>query len=52
MIRKIIDKKYLQRVINTSQRIEGYTEVSKEVKNKAKSLREKYGIKVSVKSYK
>lgn len=49
MKKKISDKTYLQKVIHTTQRIEGYMEPSPEVKEKAESLRKKYGIKVSVK---
>jgi hypothetical protein len=47
MLKKTLDKKYLQRVVNTTQRIEGYSEASKKVKDEAKMLREKYGIKIS-----
>ena len=49
MSKSPIDEKYLQKIIETTQRIEGYTKASKEVVNKVQILRKKYGIKVSVK---
>jgi len=49
MSKSPIDEKYLQKIIETTQRIEGYTKASKEVVNKVRVLRKKYGIKVSVK---
>jgi hypothetical protein len=44
-----IDEKYLQKIIETTQRIEGYTKAGKEVVSKVQILRKKYGIKVSAK---
>jgi len=43
-----IDKKIIQKVVNVSQAIEGYNENNKSVIQEVKSIREKYGIKVSV----
>jgi hypothetical protein len=42
-----IDEKTLKKVIATTQAIEGYAEVSDEVKQKVKELKAKHGIKVS-----
>jgi hypothetical protein len=42
-------RKDLEKVIKTTQSIEGYNEASKETIKEAKSIREKYGIKVSSK---
>ena len=39
----------LPKIISTTQRIEGYSEAPEQVVQKAKALREKYGIKVSAK---
>lgn len=44
-----IDQKYLKKIVNTTQSIEGYGTASKDVIKKVKSLRKKYGIKVSIK---
>ncbi|MGB5917567.1 hypothetical protein [Arcobacter sp.] len=49
MTKRILDKENLKKVIETTQNIEGYKEPSKKVKDEAKIVREKYGIKVSAK---
>jgi hypothetical protein len=49
MRKKPIDEKYLQKIIDTTQNIEGYTKSSKDVIKKVQLLIKKYGIKVSVK---
>jgi hypothetical protein len=49
MTKKILNKDVLKRVIKTTQRIEGYSESSKEILMETKTIREKYGIKVSIK---
>jgi hypothetical protein len=49
MSKSPIDEKYLQKIVETTQSIEGYTKASKEAVKKVKILREKYGIKVSAK---
>ncbi len=49
MSKNPVDQKYLKKIINTTQSIEGYEAASKGVVKKVKSLREKYGIKVSTK---
>ncbi len=43
------NKQRLTKIIRTSQSIEGYKEASIKVVNEVKSIREKYGIKVSSK---
>ncbi len=42
-----LDKKNLEKTIKTTQNIEGYKKPSKKIIQKAKSIREKYNIKVS-----
>jgi hypothetical protein len=42
-----LNKKDLEKIIKTTQNIEGYKEPSKEIIQKVKSIREKYNIKVS-----
>lgn len=49
MSKNPLDKKDLEKIIKTTQNIEGYKEPSKEIIQEAKSIREKYGIKVSTK---
>lgn len=49
MSKNPLDKKDLEKIIKTTQNIEGYKEPSKKVIEEAKSIREKYGIKVSPK---
>ncbi len=49
MSKSPIDEKYLQKIIETTQSIEGYTKASKDVIEKVQLLRKKHGIKVSVK---
>ncbi len=49
MSKSPIDEKYLQKIIATTQSIEGYAQASKDVIEKVQSLRKKHGIKVSVK---
>jgi len=44
-----IDEKYLQKIIETTQTIEGYKKASTDVIQKVQSIRKKYGIKVSAK---
>lgn len=46
MSKNPIHKKELQTIIKTTQNIEGYKEVSKEVRTEVMGLKEKYGIKV------
>ena len=46
MSKNPIRKKELKTIINTTQNIEGYKEVSKEVRIEVMGLKEKYGIKV------
>lgn len=46
-----LNKKYLEKIIKTTQNIEGYKEPSKETIQKAKSIKEKYNIKVSTKNF-
>lgn len=46
MSKNPIDSKELEKIINTTQNIEGYKEASSEVVKEVKQLREKYGIKV------
>ena len=36
MLKSTLDKKYLQKVVNTTQKIEGYSEASKKSKMKLK----------------
>ena len=47
MSKNPLDKKDLEKIIKTTQNIEGYKESSKEIIQKAKSIRRKYNIKVS-----
>jgi len=47
MSKNPINKKIIARVVRISQEIEGYTKPDTTVIQKAQSLREKYGIKVS-----
>ena len=49
MSKSPIDEKYLQKIIETTQNIEGYHKASKDVVKKVQSLRKKHGIKVSAK---
>ncbi len=49
MSKSPIDEKYLQKVIETTQNIEGYPKASKKIVKKVQNLRKKYGIQVSVK---
>lgn len=49
MSKNPLDKKDLEKIIKTTQNIEGYKKPSKEIIQKAKSIREKYNIKVSAK---
>jgi hypothetical protein len=49
MSKNPLNKKDLKKIIKTTQNIEGYKEPSKEIIQEAKSIREKYGIKVSTK---
>lgn len=42
-----LNKKDLEKIIKTTQNIEGYKEASKEIIQEAKSIKEKYDIKVS-----
>lgn len=51
MKKRTLDKNYLQKIIHTTQKIEGYGKASTEIKKKAQELREKYGIKISVKNH-
>ncbi|MEA3499107.1 MAG: hypothetical protein U9R16_08620 [Campylobacterota bacterium] len=46
MSKNPLDKKELEKIIKTTQNIEGYKEPSEQLKNEVKTLREKYGIKV------
>lgn len=46
MSKNPINSKELEKIIQTTQNIEGYKEASKEVVQEVKLLREKYGIKV------
>lgn len=46
MSKNPIDAKELDKIVNTTQNIEGYKEANKEVVKKVQKLREKYGIKV------
>lgn len=50
MSKKSLDKKDLEKIIKTTQNIEGYKEPSKEIIQEAKSIREKHNIKVSTKN--
>ncbi len=43
-----ITSQELKKVIKTTQNIEGYKQANAEIVKKVKSLRKKYGIKVSV----
>jgi hypothetical protein len=49
MTKKVLAKQNIKKTVDTTQRIEGYSEASKKVRDEAKFLREKYGIKVSTK---
>ena len=49
MCKNPIMQRELKKVIKTTQSIEGYKEAGSDVVKKVKSLREKYGIKVSAK---
>ncbi len=49
MSKSPIDEKYLEKVIDTTQNIEGYRKASADVVKKVQTIREKYGIKVSSK---
>ena len=49
MSKSPIDKKYLQKIIETTQSIKGYSKAGKEVVKKVQALRKKYGIKVEFK---
>ena len=49
MSKSPIDEKYLQKIIETTQNIEGYPKASKDVVKKVQNLRKRYGIKVSAK---
>ncbi|MFA5501854.1 MAG: hypothetical protein WC253_04365 [Sulfurovaceae bacterium] len=49
MSKNPINRTILKRTIKTTQAIEGYKEADSQIVKKAKMLREKYGIKVSVK---
>jgi len=46
MSKNPLDKKELEKIIKTTQNIEGYKEPSKELIEQVKTLREKHGIKV------
>ena len=50
MSKNPIDKKELEKIIKTTQNIEGYKEPTKEVIEEVRRLREKYGIKVQKRS--
>ena len=47
MSKNPISKTTILKTIRTTQAIEGYQEANKEIRQKAKLLMEKYGIKVS-----
>lgn len=49
MSKNPINKTILSKTIKTTQSIEGYKEADKQTIEKAKMLRERYGIKVSAK---
>jgi hypothetical protein len=49
MRKKSISKKYLKKIIKTTQSIEGYSEVNSEIVKMVSIIRNKYGIKVSSK---
>lgn len=46
MSKNPVDSKELDKIIKTTQNIEGYKEANKEVVKEVNILREKYGIKV------
>ena len=46
MSKNPVNSKELEKIIKTTQNIEGYKEASKEVVKEVKILREKYGIQV------
>lgn len=48
MSKNPINKKIVPKIIKISQAIEGYTETNTQTVKKAQALREKYGIKVSI----
>jgi len=48
MSKNPINKKIISKIVTISQAIEGYSTPNNSVIQKAQSLREKYGIKVSV----
>jgi hypothetical protein len=50
MSKNPLDKKELEKIIKTTQNIEGYKEPTKELIAELKTLREKYGIKVQKRS--
>ncbi len=45
-----INRQIIEQVTRATQAIDGYKEANKEVVQKAKELRERYGIKVSAKN--
>ena len=47
MSKNPVNKRIIQKVVQISQEIEGYATPSKTVVQKAQTLKEKYGIKVS-----
>jgi len=49
MSKNQINKTILRQIITTTQAIEGYKQADKQTIQKARNLREKYGIKVSTK---
>lgn len=49
MSKNPISKDIIQKTVQTTQMIEGYKSADKKTQEKAKSLMEKYGIKVSAK---
>ena len=49
MSKNPISEKYLQKIIDTTQSIEGYKKASADVVKKVHTMKEKYGIKVSSK---
>ena len=46
MSKNPVDSKELEKIIRTTQNIEGYKEANTEVVKEVRKLREKYGIKV------
>lgn len=49
MSKNQLNKKDLEKIIKTTQNIDGYKEPSKKIAEEVKSIREKYNIKVSAK---